>query len=150
MEKPKFVYVTHINTTPEKLWNALVHPDFTQQYWGGRRLQSDWTVGASIKHLKADGAVELKGEVLQFDPPRLLAYTFVDCAPPLSRPAEKTTRVTFEITVAFGVTKLTVTHDGFEPESKLFPDISNGWPAILSSLKTLLESGTALPFTWKC
>jgi len=149
MENPKFVYVTHINTSPEKLWTALTNPDFTQQYWGGRRVQSDWTTGASIKHQKADGAIELRGEVLQADPPRLLAYTFLS-PPHEGSPVEKPTRVTFEISVAFGVTKLVVTHDGFEPGSRLFPEISNGWPAILSSLKTLLESGTALPFTWKC
>jgi uncharacterized protein YndB with AHSA1/START domain len=151
MEKPKFVYVTHINTSPEKLWEALINPDFTEQYWGGRRLQSDWTVGASIQHQKADGTIETRGEVLQYEPPKVLSYSFNDCAPSQGRTAEKPTRVTFEIAVAFGVTRLTVTHDGFEPESKLFPEISNGWPAILSSLKTLLESGSALPFTWpKC
>jgi uncharacterized protein YndB with AHSA1/START domain len=112
-------------------------------------LQSDWAVGASIKHHKADGTVELRGEVLQYDPPKVLTYTFNDCGGHGGTP-EKPTRVTFEIAVAFGVTKLTVTHDGFEPESKLFLGISDGWPAILSSLKTLLESGTPLPFTRKC
>ncbi|MEP6668364.1 MAG: SRPBCC family protein [Chthoniobacter sp.] len=149
MEKPKFVYVTHINTTPEKLWDALTNPDFTQQYWGGRRVQSDWTVGASIKHLKADGAVELRGEVLQAEPPRLLSYTFLTAAGDRV-PDEKATRVTFEITTAFGVTKLTIVHDGFEPDSKLIFEISNGWQAILSSLKTLLETGAPLPFNYKC
>jgi len=149
MEKPKFVYVTHINTTPEKLWDALTNPDFTQQYWGGRRVQSDWTVGASIKHLKPDGAVELRGEVLQAEPPRLLSYTFLTASGDRV-PDEKSTRVTFEISTAFGVTKLTIVHDGFEPESKLIFEITNGWQAILSSLKTLLETGAPLPFNYKC
>jgi len=149
MEKPKFVYVTHINTTPEKLWDALTNPEFTQQYWGGRRVQSDWTVGASIKHLKADGAVELRGEVLQAEPPRLLSYTFLTASGDRV-PDKKSTRVTFEITTAFGVTKLTIVHDGFEPDSKLVFEITNGWQAILSSLKTLLETGAPLPFNYKC
>jgi uncharacterized protein YndB with AHSA1/START domain len=151
MEKPQFVYVTHINTTPEKLWDALTKPEFTEQYWGGRRLQSDWTVGASIKHHKHDGVVELRGEVLEADPAHRLSYTFVDCTPQGGRPPEKDTRVTFEITVAFGVTKLTIIHDGFEPGSKKLLDITNGWQAVLCSLKTLLETGAPLPFTWpKC
>jgi uncharacterized protein YndB with AHSA1/START domain len=150
MEKPKFVYVTHINTTPEKLWEALTNPEFTQQYWGGRRVQSDWTVGASIKHTKADGAVELRGEVLEADRPRRLSYTFLTAAGD-KVPDEAATRVTFEISVAFGVTKLTIVHDGFAPESKLLGEITNGWQAILSSLKTLLETGAPLPFTFpKC
>ena len=148
MEKPKFVYVTHINTSPEKLWDALTNPEFTQQYWGGRRVQSDWTVGASIKHLKPDGAIDLQGEVLQADPPHTLSYTFHH-APRAGLPEEEPTRVTFQITIAFGVTKLTIVHDGFEPDSARFLEVSHGWQAILSSLKTLLETGAPLPFTWK-
>lgn len=148
MENPKFLYVLHINTTPEKLWDALTKPEFTQQYWGGRRVQSDWTVGASIKHLKPDGGVELRGEVLQADPPHRLSYTFVSPARE-GQPEEMPTRVTFEIAVTFGVTKLTIVHDGFQPDSQLFLEVANGWQAILSSLKTLLETGAPLPFTWK-
>jgi uncharacterized protein YndB with AHSA1/START domain len=148
MENPKFIYVTHINTTPEKLWAALTKPEFTQQYWGGRRVQSDWTVGASIKHLTPDGAVELRGEVLQADPPHQLSYTFQSGLSD-GMPAEKPTRVTFDITVSFGVTKLTIVHDGFGPDSKLFSKVSTGWAAILSSLKTVLETGKPLSFTWQ-
>lgn len=148
MENPKFVYVLHINTTPQKLWNALTQPEFTQQYWGGRRIQSDWTAGASIKHFKPDGVVELSGEVLQADPPHRLSYTFAKPAV-AGEPERPATRVTFEIAVAFGVTKLTIVHEGFEPGSRYLLEASNGWPAILSSLKTLLETGAPLPFTWK-
>src|SRR5262249_736965 len=148
MEKLKFTYVTHINTTPEKLWEALTKPEFTQQYWGGLRIQSDWTTGASIKLLKPDGSIDLKGEVLQAEPPRVLSYTFQSRDNDGSA-IESPTRVVFEITASFGVTKLTVTHDNFAPDSKMFLQISNGWQAILSSLKTLLETGKPLPFTWK-
>jgi uncharacterized protein YndB with AHSA1/START domain len=147
-EKPAFVYVLHINTTPEKLWEALTNPEFTRKYWGGRRVQSDWTVGASIKHLKPDGTIDLQGEVLQSDPPRLLACTFLSHAKDGSLRGSPT-KVTFEITTAFGVTKLSITHEGFEPGSPLLQEISQGWQAILCSLKTLLETGKPLPFTWK-
>jgi len=111
-------------------------------------VQSDWTVGASIKHLGADGVVELKGEVLEADPPRLLAYTF-HCDPREGEAAEPDSRVTFQITSSYGVTKLTVIHDGFESGSKKVLEITHGWQAILSSLKTLLETGAHLPFNWK-
>ena len=140
--------MTHINTSPEKLWDALTQPEFTQQYWGGLRIQSDWTTGASVKLIKPDGGIDLKGEVLQFDPPRILAYTF-QCRSHDGTAVEEPTRVTFEIGVAYGVTKLTVCHDEFEPGSQKFLEVSNGWQAILSSLKTLLETGTPLPFNWK-
>ncbi len=148
MENPKFVYVTHINCSPENLWNALTKPEFTQQYWAGRRIQSDWTQGASVKLIMPDGGVDLRGEVLQADPPKTLSYTF-QCKDKDGAPVETPTRVTFEITVSFGVTKLTVTHDGFETGSKAIVDVTAGWQAILSSLKTLLETGHPLPFTWK-
>jgi uncharacterized protein YndB with AHSA1/START domain len=148
MEKPKFIYVMHINTTPEKLWAALTKPEFTQQYWGGHRIQSDWTLGASVKFIKADGSIDLKGEVLRADPPKILSYTWSgrSCSGAIE---ESASRVTFEISTAFNVTKLTVTHEGFESGSKLLLEVTNGWQAVLSSLKTLLETGTALPFDWK-
>jgi uncharacterized protein YndB with AHSA1/START domain len=149
MEKPIFVYVTHINATPEKVWEALTRPEFTRQYWGGRQIQSDWTKGASVKFIKPDGGVDLKGEVLEADPPRRLSYTWA-CPAIFGGPPENPTRVTFEIAVTLGVTKLTVTHDGFEPGSKLFVEINKGWQAILSNLKTLLETGKPLPFTHQC
>jgi uncharacterized protein YndB with AHSA1/START domain len=149
MENPKFVYVTHINATPEELWSALTQPEFTQQYWGGNRIQSDWTTGASVKLIKPDGGIDLNGEVLQAEPPQVLSYTF-QCGAKAGEELEPITKVTFQITTSYGVTKLTVIHDGFEPGSKAFLQVSNGWQAILSSLKTLLETGTALPFTYRC
>ena len=76
MDKPKFVYVSYIATTPEKLWQALTSGEFTRQYWGGRRIQSDWQVGSVVKHLGEDGGIDWEGKVLVSEPPRLLSYTF--------------------------------------------------------------------------
>ena len=146
---PQFVYVTYINTTPEKLWEALTHPDFTQRYWGGRRIVSDWKVGSPVTYLKPDGSAEIKGEVLRSDPPRELSYSWKSVIGPSGEEPESPTRVTFKIAQPWGSVQLTVTHDGFPPESRLFPFISMGWPAILSSLKSLLETGEPLPSTWK-
>jgi uncharacterized protein YndB with AHSA1/START domain len=147
--KPKFVYVTHINTTPEKLWQALTTADFTQQYWMGQRIQSDWKTGAPVKFTKPDGQIKDIGEVVRFEPPKTLSYTWSGSGCHSDVATEPATRVTFEITDDAGVTTLTVTHDGFEPGSKVFGDISNGWPIVLSGLKTVLETGKALPFNWK-
>ena len=150
MEKPKFIYVTHINATPEKVWAALTEPEFTRQYWNGQLIESDWTPGATVKFIKPDGGVKLKGEVLRVEPPKILVYTWDGDSYAAAGPGEGVTRVTFEITVAFNITRLTVTHEDFRPGSELFPKISQGWPAVLCSLKSLLETGKPLAFDWKC
>lgn len=68
MDKPQFVYVTYIATTPEQLWDALTSEEFTQKYWGGRRIQSDWQVGSPVKPVKENGDSDWEGEVLESDP----------------------------------------------------------------------------------
>jgi len=159
MDKPKFVYVTYIATTPEKLWTALTSAEFTARYFAGRRIQSEWRPGAPVKMFKDDGTIDWQGEVLAADPPRLLSYTFDVLEDPNRRDhkgnivelsgRERPSRVTFEIEKFKGQVKLTLTHDDFEPGSKVLPGISEGWPAILSGLKTLLEGGTQLFPNWR-
>ncbi len=75
MSKPEFVYVTYIETTPEKLWHALTDGDFTERYWFGARLRSDWKVGSSFEMVRSNGTVSDAGKVVEYDPPRRLAYT---------------------------------------------------------------------------
>lgn len=154
MSKPDFAYVIYIDTTPEQLWKALTEGEFTRQYWGGRQIQSDWTTGAPVRHVKADGSLDWRGEVLEASPPHRLSYTFSpdnDDEMPgyegekvdLDKP-EKPSRVTFEIAEYMGQVRLTLIHDQFEENSKVLQGISVGWPAILSSLKSLLEGGSPL------
>jgi uncharacterized protein YndB with AHSA1/START domain len=150
---PKFVYRTLIATTPEKLWATLTDPQFTVQYWGGTSVESDWTPGSRIV-FRWRGQIVHDDKILRSEPPRLLSYTFK----PLHMEellAEPASRVTFEIEEFTGkskrqgpVVRLTVTHDDFPADSKIFPMISQGWPDILSSLKTLLETGQAIEFEW--
>lgn len=147
--KPKFVYCTHIATTPEKLWAALTDPKFTVQYWGGTSLESDWKVGSRIV-FRSQGKIVHDDIILKSEPPRLLSYSFHPLQFEELR-SEPPSRVTIEIEELTGnskghgpIVKLTVTHEDFPEDSKIFPMISNGWPAILSSLKTLLETGTAI------
>ena len=145
MDKPPFVYVTYIQTSPERLWEALTDGAFTQRYWGGRRIQSNWNVGSPVRHVREDGGIDWQGEVLQSERPRLLSYTFGMQISERHR-GERPSRVTFELQPMGSVVKLTLTHDDFEPASATFETTRHGWPAILSSLKSLLENGAALPF----
>ena len=158
MNKPEFVYVSYIATTPEKLWEALTSSEFISQYWGGRTIHSDWKVASPVKLLKANGEVDWIGEILQSNRPHLLSYTFHPQSFLRSEGiSEPPSRVTFEISGLGSeksskrdVVRLQVTHDNFEPGSKVAGAVAQGWPSILSSLKSLLESGRSLEFVWEC
>jgi uncharacterized protein YndB with AHSA1/START domain len=145
MSKPQFVYVTYISTTPEKLWNALTDGELTKQYWGRRRNASDWKPGSPWRHEDYDNPnlVDIAGEVVESAPPRRLVLTWAKPSE-LADPA-KASRVTFEIEPFKGVVRLTVTHEELEPGSQMVKGITMGWPIVLSSLKTFLETGTAIP-----
>jgi uncharacterized protein YndB with AHSA1/START domain len=147
MDKPEFVYVTYMSTTPEKVWKALTDPEVTAPYWGHVNL-SDWKPGSRWEHREKDGKGTLKlvGRVVESAPPRRLVITWAD--PPDEGRQEKHTRVTFEIELVKGVVKLTVTHDRLEPGSQMLEGIRKGWPKVLSSMKTMMESGKPLPSLW--
>jgi uncharacterized protein YndB with AHSA1/START domain len=148
-EKPNFVYVTYIAATPDKVWQALTDGTLTRQYWYGRRIESDWKVGSTVTfwYDTEDGeAVSDRGIVLESNPPRRLSYTWhVEFADELRD--EHPSRVTFEIEPSGKEVKLTLTHDEFEPGSKILDGVRSGWPAILASLKTMLETGKPLSTT---
>jgi uncharacterized protein YndB with AHSA1/START domain len=142
MSKPEFVYVTYIETTPERLWEALTDSAFTKQYWFGAEVRSDWKVGSAFA-LLLDGEVTDSGEILEADPPRRLAYSFKHHKFEELR-GEPTSRVVFTLEPFGALVRLTVVHDGFVEGGKYLGAISNGWPAILSGLKSLLERGQVL------
>jgi uncharacterized protein YndB with AHSA1/START domain len=142
MSKPEFVYVTYIETTPEKLWEALTNSEFSKRYWFGTEVRSDWNVGSSFA-LVTDGKTSDTGEILEADRPRRLSYTFKHELFEEMR-NEPATKVAFTLEPYGNIVKLTVTHEGFMEGSKLLGAVSNGWPAILSGLKSLLETGKAL------
>lgn len=142
MSKPEFVYTTYIETTPEKLWHALTSGDFTERYWFGIRLRSDWKAGSSFEMVRGDGTVSDAGKVVECDPPRRLAYTFVNISDTYKN--ELPALATFVLEPHGNLVKLTLTHEGFAEGSKFFGAVSKGWPAILSNLKSLLETGHAL------
>ena len=147
MEKPKFVYVAYIATTPETLWNALVDRKMTAQYWQHENV-SDWKPGSRWEHRRTvePRSVDLVGKVVESDPPRRLVVTWA--FPADEARADRHSRVTFEIEPYRDVVRLTVTHDQLEAGSPMEDGITKGWPKVLSSLKSLLEVGRALPVLW--
>ena len=143
MSHDRFVYVTFIRSTPEKIWEALTQPAFQRQYWFGMHIDSDFKAGASWKLQFEDGRVADEGEVLESDPPRRLVISWRHRMRP-ELTAEGEARASFEIEPAEGSVKLTVLHEIDRSDSKLIQAVSGGWPSILSSLKSLLETGEPL------
>jgi uncharacterized protein YndB with AHSA1/START domain len=142
MSKPEFVYTTYIETTAEKLWHALTDGDFTERYWFGHRVTSDWQVGSAYGFAN-QGKPTVEGKVLVSDQPRRLAYTWNNRKEEAK--GEGTSRVTFDLDPRGKVIKLTVTHDQLGEDGKTLRDISGGWPMVIASLKSMLETGNPLP-----
>jgi uncharacterized protein YndB with AHSA1/START domain len=144
--KPSFQYVTYIAATPEQVWQALTDGAMTRKFWYGRRVDSDWKVGAPVTFwYDVDGADAISdtGIVLESDPPRRLSYTFhVEFIDEL-RDAHPS-RVSFAIDPQGDDVKLTLTHDEFEAGSKVLAGVSRGWPIVLCSLKSFVETGRPL------
>lgn len=142
METTAFTYTTYIAAAPERVWDALTSARLTPRYWSGCSLESDWGVGSPTV-LTRDGVVRSSGQVLECTPTVRLAYSFTIRYVP-EYEAEGATQVAFELERLGDQTRLTLRHSGFGAGSKTLPVISESWPIILSSLKSLLETGTAL------
>jgi uncharacterized protein YndB with AHSA1/START domain len=143
MDESRFVYVTYIRTTPEKLWHALTDPGIIRKYWFGATQESEWKPGAAWKIILADGRIADTGEVLEIDPPKRLVLRWRhEFMPELK--AEGDARATYVLEPAGDAVKLTVIHEIATPGSKLIEAVSGGWPKILASLKSLLETGSPL------
>ncbi|MGH9381303.1 MAG: SRPBCC family protein [Thermoanaerobaculia bacterium] len=143
MADSRFVYVTYIRTTPEKLWQALIDPEFTRRYWVETWQESDWEPGASWRLMIPDGRIGDSGEVLEIDPHRRLVLSWrVEFMPELR--AEGHSRVTFELEPVGESVKLTLIQEIERPDSKQVEEMSRGWPHLFASLKSLLETGEPL------
>ena len=166
MDETTFVYTTYIHATPEKVWQGLTDPAFTTRYWrhpkaGGVAMSTDWAKGSTydVAYDEAGLVIEHPEQVvLESDPYRRLSYTWHTFSPEWAAihgfdektaaawRAEPRSKVAFDLEEAGpGVVKLTVVHDGFVPGSEVLQGVSQGWPAVLGSLKTLLETGDPLP-----
>lgn len=148
MTDSDFVYVIYIATTPEKLWQAITDGDFTEKYFFGRKVQSEWNEGSEVIYLRENDELDVYGKVLKSEPPHLLSFTWFHADEQPQR--EKPSRVTFEITPLGETVKLTLKHEDVAEgdiveDNGTFFGLNNGWPAILSNLKSLLETGNTLP-----
>ena len=146
MQKDQFVYVTYIRTTPEKLWKALIEPEFTRRFWCNTTQESEWKPGASWKILMPDGRVADSGEVVEIEPNRRLVLKWRNEFRPELK-AEGYSRMTYELEKEGNSVKLTVIHEIEKEGSKFIEAVSSGWPHILASLKSLLETGESLEET---
>jgi uncharacterized protein YndB with AHSA1/START domain len=155
-QTPDFIYATYIRTTPEKLWEALTNGDFSEQYWMGHRVEVEQRAGGRIRIAPPQGVEtpcgDHTGKVLACEPGRKLVYEFVVTDPPeVAAKRNGPSRVTYELTPMGDQVRLLLIHENLlsedtekDPNNKR--GINNGWPAILSSLKSLLETGKAIPF----
>jgi uncharacterized protein YndB with AHSA1/START domain/DNA-binding transcriptional ArsR family regulator len=138
-DKPTFVYVTYIESTPERVWEALTDAEITASYWGHANV-SDWRPGSRWEHRRIDGSdvADVVGEVVESDPPRRLVTTW-------SAPdgQGEPSRVTFDIEGSGEIVRLTVTHEDLADEADR-ENAAGGWAAVLSNLKSLLETGHPL------
>lgn len=139
----RFVYVTYIRTTVQGLWAALTVPEMVPQYWLGFRINADWKVGGAWKLCSPDGRTTDAGEIIEYEPSKRVALRWRHQSNPELRD-EGDASCTIEIEAASAGVKLTVTHSMERENSKLIAAVRGAWPQILSNLKSLLETGTAV------
>ena len=141
-DRPAFVYVIYIHSTPERVWQALTDPKLTTQYWGHSNV-SDWRPGSRWEHQRTDGSglVDVAGTVIESSPPTRLVTTWA--APGQDHPGGPS-RVTFDVEPYGDIVRLTVSHDNLGDDTER-EGVAAGWAAVLSNLKSLLETGHALP-----
>ena len=158
MSTPEFVYSSYVRASPEQVWEALTSPELTTRYWGVA-LESDWDEGSALTWTEGGVTADDPDQVVvEADRPRRLSYRWhaftpewgdavgIDEQVRAAAAAEPRSTVTFDVVQLDETVKLTVVHGGFEPGSVVLDTVRQGWPAIVSNLKTLLETGDTLPF----
>src|SRR5919204_6420649 len=143
MARSTFLYVTYIRTTPEKLWSALTDVEFMKQYWFGTRCESQWTAGSSWKHVLGDDQILDAGDIVEAEPPRRLVIRWQNQHKPELN-AEGESLCTMELEPSGTAVKLSIIHTIEREPSKLIEAVSGGWPKVISNLKSLLETGSAV------
>jgi uncharacterized protein YndB with AHSA1/START domain len=143
MNQAKHIYVVYIATTAEKLWKAITQGELAGQYWGHENV-SDWKVGSRWSHVTADQARQerIVGKVIEVTPPTRLVMSWAD--PKLVDDKTQHSKVSFDIEPLDDMVKLTVTHDELVADSNMERGITKGWPLVLSSMKSFLETGKGL------
>ena len=142
-ETTNFVYITYIRSTPVKVFEAITKPDVARRYWGHENV-SDWRPGSKWEHVRANDerTVELVGKVIEVSPPTRLVISWANASQ--ATDPGKNSRVTFDVEEFEDMVRLTVTHDELEADSGMEKGIKRGWPIVLSSLKSFLETGQGM------
>ncbi|MBQ73729.1 MAG: ATPase [Gammaproteobacteria bacterium] len=143
MSKDKYVCTIYIKAEPDRVWEALTTAEFTRRYFHATDIQSDWKPGSAVTYLNQDGSTAVEGKVLTAEPFKKLSFTWHVHYNELAK-KEKASKVTFLFEQVEDSTKLTLIHEDFPEKSVVYPQISNGWMAILSNLKTLLETDSVM------
>ena len=149
MGDPRFTYTIYLASTLEQVWDTLTDPKLSPQYFFGRRIESDWEVGGNITLFRENGDLDVEGTITAYVPQQRLAYTWT--TPDDSYEREEVSEVTFELREVGKAVRVTLTHDNLIPEDfgtakDGFRGLNNGWPAILSSLKSLVETGSGITY----
>lgn len=140
---PDFVHAVYIRSTPEAIWRAITETGDTLRYFYGSAVECDWQPGSAYR-MTIDSELQIEGEIVEASPPRRLVQAWHAVWDP-EIAADAPTRVSWEIEDAMsGVCKVTLVHSGLAADSATLDQISDGWPFILSGLKTLLETGKGL------
>ena len=142
VESSTFEYTVYISSTPEKLWGALTLNELRKHWWRGHTVETDWNAGSAITSRFPDGRMEFKGRVLRSERPRMLSFEIEEICWSDAYADERPNRVSFAIQAFGPLVRLTFRN---EATPKLLELVRQGWPAVLSSLKSLLETGTPLP-----
>ena len=143
MARSTFVYVSYIRTTPEKLWSALTDAEFMKQYWFGTHCESRWTPGSPWKMRYPDGTITDAGEIVESEPPRRLVIRWQHQNKPELK-AEGESLCTMELEPSGTAVKLSITHTIEREPSQFIAAVSGAWPKIISNLKSVLETGSAV------
>ena len=138
------VYETYVRATPERIWQALTDPEVTQQYYYYTRAESDWKLGSTVSYRNPEGNVDLEGKILEVAAPARLVTTFEPTWAPLEAGSSPST-VAYDIQSFGDITKLTLTHAGIDADDPSGAGVHEGWVQIVSSLKSLLETGEPIP-----
>ncbi len=143
VEKPAHIYKAYIRASVEEVWHAITDPDLTVQYFYSTRVQSDWHVGSSMHYYDVNGGLVSEGEIIAIDPPKRLECTF-QALWDEALVKEGPVREVWEIREVNGMAELTIELWDIEVGGRTYEDFTNGLPYIVSGMKTLLETGTAL------